>query len=104
MPLSVPQTSSDNVHSRVMLAGIRNLGRCPCPRCLIPLDRAHNLGMPRDRQQRKALAQVDDDSRRARVEAARRIIYENNGAVSHKGVENLLFEESLVPTTVSLAP
>ena len=31
------------------------------------------------------------------------VIYEKNGAVTHKGVEALLFDDSLVPTTVSLA-
>ena len=87
---------------RVLIAGIRNLGRCPCPRCLIPLDRAHKLGMERDRMQRVTLARLDSTSRRLKVESARRIIYEMNRAVTHKGVEDLLFEESLVASTVSI--
>ena len=52
--------------------------------------------------QRKTLVRADDNSRRVKVESARRIIYEKNGAVSNKGVETLLFEQSLVATTVSL--
>ena len=32
------------------------------------------------------------------------MIYEKNRAVTYKGVEDLLFQESLVPTTVSIVP
>lgn len=78
------------------------MGACPCPRCLIPKARIHNLGMTRDRQQRKTLRRVDSVDRRAKVATARSLIYENNYAVDSAGVERLLKEESLVPTAVSV--
>ena len=57
--------------------------------------------MPRDRMQRKTLVRLDSESRRSRVESARHMIYEQQKAVTYKGVEALLFEESCVSATVS---
>jgi hypothetical protein len=92
-----------NTSYRVIIASIRNLGRCPCPRCLIPLDRAANMGMQRDMTQRKNLARIDDANRRDRVKVAREHIYEKSNGINSKGVQNLLQENSLVPTTVYIS-
>lgn len=88
--------------NRVLLASIRNLGGCPCPRCLIPKERIHNLGMFRDRQQRASLQRVNNNQLQVKIQAARRFIYEKNYAVDSKAVETLLKDESLVPTLVSM--
>jgi hypothetical protein len=85
---------------RILIASIRNLGRCPCPRCLIPLDRVANMGMRRDMAQRGTLARMDDVKRRARIETAREKIYEKGYVVDSRAVEDLLQEDSLVPTAV----
>lgn len=85
-----------------MLASIRNLGNCPCPRCLIPLAQTHNMGMHHDKEERMACARVDNKIRQKKVADARKLIYEKNYAVDSKQVENLLKEESLVPTDVCL--
>lgn len=85
---------------RILLASIRNRGKCPCPRCLIPLTRVHNLGMARDMSQRLTLARVDDNHHQNLIATARGLIYEKNYAVDSTAVENLLKEHSLVPTTV----
>jgi hypothetical protein len=87
---------------RILIAGIRNLGHCPCPRCLIPIDRVANMGKPRDMMQRKTLARVDNMTRRNRVASARECIYERNYAVDSAAVQNLLKEDSLVPTAVCI--
>jgi hypothetical protein len=58
------------------------------------------MGKPRDMAQRQTLARVDNVSRRSRVEAARRSIYEENFAVDSARVEKLLQSDSLVPTAV----
>ena len=90
-----------HVHiNRILIASIRNLGNCPCPRCLIPLNRVHNLGMARDRTQRVTLARVDNSQRRNKISTARTLIYEKNLQVNCTAVEDLLKEMSLVPTTV----
>jgi len=87
---------------RVLVATIRNLGHCPCPRCLVPIDQVSQMGNPRDMAQRKRLARVDDVSRRIRVKAARKSIYEGGSSITSILVEDLLHRDSLVPTTVCL--
>ena len=52
--------------------------------------------------QRKSLVRIDNVQRRNRVEAARNAIYVNNYAIDGTVVQNLLMEDSLVPTTVSI--
>jgi hypothetical protein len=88
--------------NRILISSIRNLGLCPCPRCLIPLNRVHNLGMIRDMNQRKTLARVDDIHRQSKITAARRVIYEKHYQVDSAAVENLLREESWVPNAVCI--
>ena len=82
------------------MASIHNLGWCPCPHCLIPLDRVANMGMCRDLAQHKTLARIDDVKRRNHVDTAREKIYEDGYVVDSMVVENLLQEESLVLTAV----
>lgn len=60
------------------------------------------MGMPRDMAQRTTLARNDNENRQRRVAAARRAIYENNYAVNSKAVNEMLQEDSLVPTTVCI--
>lgn len=89
-------------HHRVLLAGIRNLGACPCPRCLIPLSRVHNIGMPLDMKQRRTQARVDNPHRIKLVQDARKKIYCENRSVTSKAVNDLLKIHSLVPTVVRM--
>ena len=90
------------VRPRIIIAGIRNLGLCPCPRCLIPMDHVPNMGMRRDLSQRVSLARVDNVRRRSHLEAARKAIYKHNNTVDGAAIERLLKDDSLVPTAVSV--
>jgi hypothetical protein len=56
--------------------------------------------MARDMCQRKTLARVDDNNRRGKVIAARRIIYEKNYQINSAAVDAILQSESLVPNVV----
>jgi hypothetical protein len=56
--------------------------------------------MIRDMTQRVTLAWVDNKQRQNKVNIARRLIYENKRRVDSAAVENLLKEESWVPTVV----
>lgn len=56
--------------------------------------------MKRDIAQRESLARVDDEEHRDDVTRAREFIYENDYAVNSVAVENLLSEDSYVPTAV----
>lgn len=51
--------------------------------------------------QRTRAVRVDDASRRSKVSAARRLIYEKNMQINCGAVENILRDMSLVPTSVS---
>jgi hypothetical protein len=59
------------------------------------------MGMKRDMKQRVNRARVDDSHRREKVSKARSMIYEKNYAVTNGVVDEILKEESLVPTDVS---
>jgi|ERR1700710_549961 len=85
---------------RALLATIRNLGGCPCPRCLIPKSRIQNLGLSRDMKQHQTLARIDDDARQSKVTISRSLIYDRGYSIRSNAVENLLKEHSLVPTSV----
>jgi hypothetical protein len=98
----LPMSTVALMQHRIILAGIRDRGLCPCPRCLIPKSRLQNMGMPLDMKQRETLARVDDEARRRKVGIARDIIYKKNYAVDSDAVEAILKEESLVPNKVSL--
>ena len=88
--------------ARILLASIRNLGQCPCPRCLVQLSSVDKLGMRSDMRQRTVNARQDDIRRQSRVISARRLIYEKNHQVTSSAVEGLLKSESLVPTSVGV--
>src|ERR1700710_1585152 len=85
---------------RALLATIRNLGGCPCPRCLIPKSRVQNLGLSLDIKQRKTLERKDDSSRQSKITISRSLIYDRGYGVRSNAVENLLKEHLLVLTSV----
>lgn len=94
-------TAYSYITIRVLLASLRDKGCCPCPRCLMPLNKVHNLGTATDMKQRQTLARVDNEDRRNKVQTARSIIYERGYAVKNDASEAILKDESLVATKVS---
>jgi hypothetical protein len=85
---------------RILLTSIRNRGICPCPRCYTPLSQLHNLGTAQDRRQRVSLARLDNNQRRSKVTAARKLIYSSNYAVDSAAIQRLLKDKSWTPTIV----
>ncbi|KAG2045967.1 hypothetical protein BDR06DRAFT_1040545 [Suillus hirtellus] len=92
-------TYSADYPEKALLATIRNLGGCPCPRCLIPKSRVHNLGLSLDMKQRQTLMRIDDNARKSKVTVSRELVYDHGCGVRSSCVENLLKEHSLVPTS-----
>jgi hypothetical protein len=45
--------------NRVLLAGIKILGNCPYPRCLVRVDQVGELGTQRDQNRHEKLERVD---------------------------------------------
>jgi len=58
------------------------------------------MGMPRDMKQHLTLTRMDDARCYSRIQAAQEAVYLNNYAIKSKAVEDLLYEESLVPAKV----
>lgn len=79
---------------------LRNMGGCPCPRCRMPLSEMHLMGREDDTKKRNRLARVDDVERRNRVFEAHKHIYEDGKPLDGNDVEELLKQDSLVPTIV----
>ncbi|KAH7904506.1 hypothetical protein BJ138DRAFT_1019068 [Hygrophoropsis aurantiaca] len=91
-------TYSADYPEKILLSSVRNHGACPCPRCLIPLSRLRNLGMARDKKERKTLARKDDAPRQNAIAIARTHIYNTDHQVNSTAVERLLKPQSLVPS------
>ncbi|KAJ7141091.1 hypothetical protein C8R44DRAFT_604743 [Mycena epipterygia] len=93
-------TYSADYPEKILLATIRNLGRCPCPRCLVTKDKLDQVGNLRDDKARVTTERVDNEQHRSYVEIARNWIYRKAMAIKSKKVEDLLFPKSWVPTAV----
>lgn len=86
---------------RAMIAGIRQLGRCSCPKDLAKKSHLDLLGTARSRKIISQTRRTDNQAHRALVQSARALIYENGLGVRAKDVERKLSKTSLVPTLVS---
>ncbi|KAI0308950.1 hypothetical protein OF83DRAFT_1072758, partial [Amylostereum chailletii] len=88
---------------KILLAGVRNLGKCPCPRCLMPMSKAGETGTKKDKKQRVQNVRRDDAQRRKAVEEARHLIYHKRNQVNSAAVERILQPKLLVPNISNLA-
>ncbi|KAG6815464.1 hypothetical protein H0H93_009743, partial [Arthromyces matolae] len=91
-------TYSADYPEKVLLATIRNLGSCPCPRCLLKKDRISEMGTKLDASRRETLARSVTDSLKDKIYHARDAIYRLGNTIKGVVVGRLLDEESLVPT------
>ncbi|KAF9642609.1 hypothetical protein BDM02DRAFT_3157568 [Thelephora ganbajun] len=82
---------------KILMAGIRNMGICPCPWCLIPKACLSALGTLQDDNWRKKIW-VNSHHLRAKVAIARDIIYRQGNHVYANVVNDILKSESLIPT------
>ena len=78
------------------------MGQCPSPRCKIPRDKIREFATPEDMEIRRSQTRRDDEDRQKKVKKACSFIYEKGYVVNSSHVEDLLKEESLVPTKASL--
>ncbi|KLO04861.1 hypothetical protein SCHPADRAFT_840114 [Schizopora paradoxa] len=87
---------------KCLIGTIRDMGDHPCPRCLISKSDIHLLGSKKDAKNRKIL-RTDDAKRQDKITTCRKFIYEDGYVVNSKAVENILKEESWVPTKNSFS-
>lgn len=76
------------------------MGDCPCPRCFILKKWIRGLGTKVDKQWR-GKHRKGNQGQQNKIEDARKIIYKMGYAVNSKQVNDVLAEESSVPTRVS---
>ncbi|KAJ3750342.1 hypothetical protein DFH05DRAFT_1388622, partial [Lentinula detonsa] len=87
-------TYSADYPEKVLLATIRDLGSCPCPRCLVPKSSLDQMGSKRDIKLREKICTFLVD----KVMRARQWIYNEGIKIRGSAVERLLKETSSVPT------
>ncbi|KAG6914111.1 hypothetical protein DXG01_002372, partial [Tephrocybe rancida] len=92
-------TYSADYPEKALLASIRNGGRLPCPRCLVPKVHLHRMGMKSDMRQRVKAIRIRDHARKEDANTVRQKIYEDLYAVNSKVVEQILMPESLVSSS-----
>jgi len=85
---------------RVLIATIRYLANCPCPQCFTKKIHAGTLGTRVD-DQRRSHSRVDTQSRQRKVESTRKYIFEQGRGVNSMAVNDILQEDSYIPTRVS---
>jgi hypothetical protein len=88
-----------NVFYRILMSCLKYLSLCPCPICLVKKYKIYLLGSKSDMQTRQDLLRVDNESRRANVEKARRLIFKGVNVTSKK-LEHFLGPLCLIPTQV----
>ncbi|KIO16448.1 hypothetical protein M407DRAFT_40576, partial [Tulasnella calospora MUT 4182] len=91
-------TYSADYPEKVIIATIRNLGICLCPRCLIVWHQIRKLGLKADTKLRIMKRRTDAGGLRSLVVKARSFIYERRQGVASTSVDAILRAESLVPT------
>jgi len=85
--------------TRVLIANIKNMGQCPCPRCCIHLKEVNDLGKASDSQRRA-------DTRRRHglfrvIKKARKAAF-NGFKVSGSRIEVLMQGLSRIPINVGI--
>jgi|ERR1700722_329144 len=96
-----PFQISPNIYLyRVILASIKQLGQCPCPRCFIKKDQIPGLGTQVDQQRRNKIRQ-DSRTLQTKVEMVREWIFKQGRSLVSKAVERVLGVMSVVPVRVS---
>ncbi|EGO02468.1 hypothetical protein SERLA73DRAFT_33721, partial [Serpula lacrymans var. lacrymans S7.3] len=78
---------------KILIASIKNLGNCPCPRCLTPMTLVPNIG-----QDAIVNICIDNADQQKKVAVAHDLIYKKKYAVNSNKVNGFLMAKSLVPT------
>ncbi len=88
--------------SRCLLASIKALGRCLCPRCLIPKEKVPEMGTKRDMAQRDNKGREDSTTRHYDISMVRKWIFTKGFPVGGAQVEKVLRPLSLTPHKVTV--
>jgi hypothetical protein len=101
MAIYVATPSYIRFFTRILLANIKFLGQCPCPRCLVKKVDVPKMGTKPDMHNREVTVRVDDNARQWSIKRARQLIFQMGARINGKRIRNILDPQSLVPTRVS---
>jgi hypothetical protein len=87
---------------RVLLATVRFMGSCFCPRCTTTKAQIPDLGMLRDAARRERNIRKDDNAFQQDARTAYKAIYTDGYGPNSRYIERLLGKKSYVPTKVSI--
>lgn len=87
--------------NRVLIATIKNMGRCPCPRCKVKLADVQHLGKVADTQTREDRRESTRKGIRD-IKKARKAVFAGF-KVTGSQIEKLLGDGSRIPIHVSVA-
>ncbi|KAJ3576110.1 hypothetical protein NP233_g670 [Leucocoprinus birnbaumii] len=90
-------TYSADYPEKIILATIRFLGGCPCPRCMIKKNMICGLGTAADQEARNN-ARTDSIARQGLVEQARKLVFRSGKSVASGPVEKILKPHSMTLT------
>lgn len=86
--------------NRILLACMKFLGRCPCPRCFVSKEKIDCLGGKHDRWVRTHSHRTDNQQQRNWIERVREMIFVMGRGVTSQAVKALIGAISLVPIRV----
>ena len=89
-----------NGNCRILLACVKFLGTCLCPRCLVTKDKICKLGTKLDLWVRDKKACVNDRAHQLSIENVHKAIFDFGCSIASKAVEGVIGAKSLVPTRV----
>ncbi|KAJ3486185.1 hypothetical protein NLI96_g4423 [Meripilus lineatus] len=96
-------TYSADYPEKVLIACIRDLGKCGCPRCLTPTCLFGEMGFVRDLTRRITLLRTWTYPLRVSIMAARNFIYALGTGVGSTSVQKILKSKSWTPTVNAFA-
>ncbi|KIJ34409.1 hypothetical protein M422DRAFT_263553 [Sphaerobolus stellatus SS14] len=92
-------TYSADYPEKMLMLSLHDQGNCVCPRCLLPKELIHEMGMKRDLQRRQKLKQHDDHAMDHEISSARSKLYGQRGLkITSEAVDGILKPTSHVPT------
>ncbi|OJT02243.1 hypothetical protein TRAPUB_13472 [Trametes pubescens] len=90
-------TYSADYPEKVLLTAIKNLGKCPCPRCLVTKDQISQAGTKPDLRRRHTLKRVDNAALRTSVQKTRDWLFTKGYKVTSQRLKRVLDSKSLTP-------
>lgn len=85
---------------RMLLACLRFLAECPCPRCYVKKKDIHLLGSARDMRQRSTNIRVDTEAIQFDIARTRSWIFQDGLSAGNKRIKDILGGRSLLPIQV----